>query len=97
MNELFEKLDNLKEELDSSELVKDLKRLQDEIKKDSALMSLIEEYSLKPSESLKMKILEKDVFQEFKEKETELNLFIMELNKRLKVISKSEGCHHESN
>lgn len=97
MNELMEKVDKLKNELDSSTMVLSLKDILDRIKNDKELSSLLERYSIYPDEKVKQQILDNDTFQEFKIKETELNLFIMDMNQRLKVISKKGSCHHESN
>ena len=96
MNELMDQLDNLKNELDSSNMVLDLKEIRKKIENDKELSMLLEEYSLKPSETIKTKILESDLFQEYKIKETELNLFIMEMNQRLKKITEKGGCGCES-
>ncbi|MBP5679360.1 MAG: hypothetical protein J6X28_06015 [Bacilli bacterium] len=96
MNELMDKIDNLKNELDSSSLVLDIKEIQKKIRMDSHLMGLLEEYSVHPRDEIKSEILESNLFQEYKLKETELNLFIMEMNQRLKVISKKGKCNHES-
>ena len=96
MNELMDKLDNLKNELDSSKMVLDIKEIRKRIENDKELSMLLEEYCLKPSEDIKTKILESDLFQEYKIKETELNLFIMEMNSRLKKITEKGGCGCES-
>ena len=97
MNELIEKVENLKSELDSCSLVFSMKEVLEKVQKDSLLCSLLEEYSTYPREDIKTQILENDVFQEYKIKETELNLFIMEINQKLKTISKKGKCKHESN
>ena len=97
MNELLDKLDNLKNELDSSTLVIDLKKCLDKVKKDKELSKLLDEYKIYPNDKIKTKILENKTFQEFKIKETDLNLFIMEMNSKLKTISKKGSCRHESN
>ena len=97
MNELMDKLDNLKNELDSSTLVNDIKSVLNKVKSDKDLMKLLDEYSKNNNTSLKEKILDNKTFREFKIKETELNLFIMEINSKLKTISKKGSCRHESN
>ena len=97
MNELLDRLDNLKNELDSSTLVIDLKKCLDKVKKDKELSKLLDEYKVYPNDKTKTKILENKTFQEFKIKETDLNLFIMEMNSKLKTISKKGSCKHESN
>jgi len=96
MNELMDKIDKFLKELDSSKMVLDIKDIQEKIKKDKELSSLLEEYKSYPKESLKEEILEHPLFQEYKIKETELNLFIMDMNQRLKKISNSGKCEHEN-
>ena len=97
MNELMEKVEQLKKELDSSTLVLSLKDSLEKVKEDNELCSLLDTYQKNPSEDIRKKILENNTFQEFKIKETDLNLFIMEMNQRLKTITKKGRCNHESN
>lgn len=92
MNELMEQVDNLMDELDSCEMVSSIKEIRGKISADKELTSLLEEYSYYPSEKLKEKIISHPLFQEYKIKETELNLFIMDMNQRLKKISKKGTC-----
>ena len=96
MNDLLDKLDNLKDELDSSTMVIDIRSLLKRIEEDQELSSMLKDYQVRPNEELKSKILESDLFQEYKIKETVLNLFIMEVNQRLGKITKKGGCIHES-
>ena len=97
MNELMNSVDNFLNELDSSSLVLDLKEVLNKVKKDKELVKLLEEYNTYPKEDIKNEIIKNKTFQEFKIKETELNLFIMEINQKLKTISKKGKCKHESN
>lgn len=97
MNELMNSVDNFLNELDSSSLVLDLKEVLAKVKKDKELVKLLEEYNTYPKEDIKNEIIKNKTFQEFKIKETELNLFIMEINQKLKTISKKGKCKHESN
>ncbi len=96
MNELLDKLDNLKDELDASSMVMDIRSLLKRIEEDTELSSMLKDYQVRPNDELKNKILESDLFQEYKIKETVLNLFIMEVNQRLGKITKKGGCIHES-
>ena len=89
------RVDNLTKELDSSSLVLSLKDALKKVKKDKKLVSLLEEYSTYPKDEIKRQILENETFQDFKIKETDLNLFVMKLNQRLKVVSDRGNCHHE--
>lgn len=97
MNELMNSVDNFLDELDSSSLVLNLKEVLNKVKKDKELVKLLEEYNTYPKEDIKNEIIKNKTFQEFKIKETELNLFIMEINQKLKTISKKGKCKHESN
>ena len=97
MNELMNSVDNFLNELDSSSLVLDLKEVLNKVKEDKELVKLLEEYNTYSKEDIKNEIIKNKTFQEFKIKETELNLFIMEINQKLKTISKKGKCKHESN
>ena len=97
MYELMNSVDNFLNELDSSSLVLDLKEVLNKVKEDKKLVKLLEEYNTYPKENIKNEIIKNKTFQEFKIKETELNLFIMEINQKLKTISKKGSCKHESN
>ena len=97
MNELMNSVDNFLDELDSSSLVLNLKEVLNKVKEDKKLVKLLEEYNTYPKENIKNEIIKNKTFQEFKIKETELNLFIMEINQKLKTISKKGKCKHESN
>jgi len=93
MEELLDKLDNLRNALDNSKVVKDMKDANSLISSDKELLSLLEEYKVNPTEKLKEKIMNNKHFQEYKEKETNCNLLILDTNQRLKKISSSGGCH----
>ena len=93
MEELLDKLDNLKNILDESEIVKEIKEANASISKDKELLSLLEEYQNHPTEELKEKIMSNKHFKEYKEKETNLNLLILDTNQRLKSLSSHGGCN----
>ena len=92
MEEFVYQLDNLMEKLDSWDIVCHLKELNETIHGDLELQELLKEYSNQPSDELKNKILMNPLFLEYKEYETELNLFIMSFNKKLKEITNKGGC-----
>lgn len=92
MEKLFEKLDNLKQALDDTECIKELKRMNEEIQKDEKLISLIEKYKLTKDERLKENIINKEIFQKYKKQENELNFLILEINQELKKITKKDKC-----
>ena len=93
MKELMDKLDQLEKALDEVPLIQELKKLTKEIKQDKTLYQLLMEYHQKPTESTKKKIIANDLFSRYKEKETDLNILIMELNQKLKEITgKGKNC-----
>ena len=93
MEKLIESLSSLKDELDNTELVKDIKTLNEEISNNSELLKLLDDYKIKPTEENKNKIISNELFQKYKEKETDINLLIMEINSKLKQISnKDKWC-----
>lgn len=86
------RVDNLIEEIDKSNLISDIKEIQDKIFNDKELLSLLKEYENNPNNNVKDRIISNPLFCDYKEKEIDLNIFIMEINRRLKEISKKEGC-----
>ena len=93
MEELIEKLSSLEKELENTELVKDIKELNKKISNDKELLKLLDDYKLKPTEENKYKIIKNDLFKEYKDKETDVNLLIMQINQKLKQISnKDKWC-----
>ena len=92
MNELMEKMDNLLNELDHSSEVCEIKEIQNRILKDDELCSLLREYSSTYNEKIRNKILSSSLFQEYKEKEIDLNLLILSFNKRFMELSSKKRC-----
>lgn len=92
MNELIDLVDNLKESLDKTDEVKNIKALNKEISKDKDLLETIKKYNLTHDEKLKSKILSNELFNKYKDNEIELNLLIMKINHELKKISIKKGC-----
>ena len=93
MNELIDKVENLKRSLDESAEVQSLLRLNKEIMKDKDLLSKIKEYQINPKESLKQEIIKKPLFLKYKEKETDLNVLILMINQELKKLKDKGSCH----
>jgi len=92
MEELIELIDNLKSSLDKEEIVKKIKKLNKEIVKDKELIKLIEEYKKSSNEELKKEIYSNKLYKEYKESETDLNILIMTINKKLKEINNKRHC-----
>ena len=97
MNELIDKVNNLKESLDSNEEIIKLKEINEKIMQDKELLKDIEEYNRTNNEELKNKIINNSLFREYKHSEAECNFIILEINKRLKEISNKGKCGHENN
>ena len=93
MNELIDKVENLKRSLDESQEVQDLLRLNKEIMKDKDLLSIIKEYQINPKESLKQEIIKNSLFLKYKEKETDLNVLILMINQELKKLKDKGSCN----
>ncbi len=97
MEELIEKVEKLKEALDNTEQIQDLKIKNKEIMKEKELLENIKKYNETQDEKIKEKIINHPLFREYKHSETECNILILEINQRLKkIIGKEKGCH-ESN
>ncbi len=92
MNELMNKIDILKQELDNTKEVKDIISINNEIIKDKELLSNIKKYNETHDEKVKEKILSNKLFKEYKDKEIDLNVLILSINKRLKEINNKGKC-----
>ena len=88
----MELVDNLKKELDKSKEVKDIKKYNKIISKDKELLKNIESYNTSMDESMKNKILNNNNFLLYKEKETNLNFLILDINSKLKKINIKKDC-----
>lgn len=86
MNELMDKLEQVKEALDQTEVVQEMKKINEEVMKDKELLEKIEKYQRSQDPSIKEEILKNKIFRDYKQKETNLNLLILEINQRLKEI-----------
>ena len=92
MEELIEKVNELKEELNNTKEVKDLKKINNEIMKDKNLLEDIKHYNETQDEKIKERIINNKLFREYKHNENEVNFLILEINKKLKEINGSRSC-----
>ena len=92
MEELIEKLEQLKKEISSLDIVEELHKRKDEVMNDSSLVEKIEEYKKQPKESLKKEIISSPSFLAYKEMETEIDLLILQINQEFKKIRKNYDC-----
>ncbi len=90
MEKLYEKIDDLIKVLNEQSEVKEIRRLNEKLKEDQELKDLINKYQT--DKSLLKEIENNKLFQEYKEKETDLNILILKINERLKEITKKESC-----
>ena len=92
MEKLYEKLDNLKEVLNETETIIKLKEITEKVMQDKELLKQIEDYNYTKDERIKDKILNNQTFREYKHQEAELNLLILEINSKLKEMTKKDKC-----
>lgn len=92
MDEFYNRVNNLIDRIDESKLVKEIKILNKKVKNDSELKELLKQYHLTKAENIKEQIISNDLFQEFKSKETDLNILIMSINQKLKKIGNGRSC-----
>ncbi len=97
MNELYEKLDKVKAELDNLDIFKELDDSIKRVKDNKELMDKIDLYNRTKSNDLRLEIYNYDEIKEYKKLENEVNLLILGINNRLKKINNKRSCHHESN
>ena len=87
MNELIEKVDNLKQSISELDKIKEIKELNKEIIKDKELLKQIEEYNRTQDEKIKQEIVNNSLFKKYKVLETDINVLILEINSKLKQIN----------
>ncbi len=92
MEELIEKLENLKNELNDTAEVVRVKDLNLKIKDAHELQTKLSEYKRTNSEKLKKEIYTDNLYQEYKEAETDLNILIMQINKSLRKVNSKGKC-----
>lgn len=92
MEELYDKIENLKKALDEDKTIIELKRLSSKINENKELIALVEKYNITHDERIKEEILKYDEFREYKHQEAELNFLILEINRELKKITKKDKC-----
>lgn len=92
MEELLDKIEKLKEELDKEEKIILIKKQLEIIMKNKELINKINNYKKNNNEELKHEIYKNKDFIKYKELENEINLLIFEINSKLKKISKKGNC-----
>ena len=97
MEEVYEKLHKLENELDNLSLFKDLKEAYEEVNNNKELVSKIEKYNITKDNSLRLEIYNYEEIKKYKKLENEVNLLILKINNKLKRINNERSCIHESN
>ncbi len=92
MNELIDKIDNLKNELNNTKEVQEIISINRLISQDKDLLDKINKYNLTKDERIKEEILKNKLFKEYKDKEIYLNILIMQINSELKKINSKGSC-----
>lgn len=93
MEELYEKIDILKKELSKTNQVRKIRKLNKKIKDNQELQNKIKKYHETLDENIKKEIYQNNLFKEYKQSETELNILILEINNKLKKITNKGKCN----
>ncbi len=93
MNNLIEKVYTLKNILNSQEEIKKIRSLNKEIQLDKKLISQINNFKTSQDENIKKQITSNELFKEYKNLETEINLIILGINQKLKEITNKGKCN----
>lgn len=97
MVELLEKINIFKNSLDESILFKNLDNSLNKININKKLAEKINIYNYTFNEKLRKEIYEYNEIKNYKECETNINLLILEINSKLKIISNERSCKNENN
>lgn len=92
MEELIEKMEQLKEEISKDLVVVDYLKEKKKILNNKELISKIERYQQTKLDILKKEIESSPSFLAYKEKETNVNLLILGINQKFKQLNPSFNC-----
>ena len=92
MEELYIRIDNLLKALNNTKEVEEIKKYNELINNDKDLLFNIKKYKETNDIRLKEKILSNKLFKEYKDKEIDLNVLIMQIKNKLKEISDKGKC-----
>ena len=79
MEELIEKVEILKDELDKNKSIVNIKKLNKKIMEDKELITLLEKYKNTNNINVKEEIMSNELFKKYKEEETNINFIILEV------------------
>lgn len=97
MNEIYDKLDQLKINLDNLEIFDKLNIAIENIKLNKELVNKIKKYNETMDENLRLEIYNYTEIQKYKEIENEINLLILQINQKLKRIKSEGSCNNACN
>ena len=92
MEELIEKMEQLKEEISRDLVVVDYLKEKKKILNNKELISKIERYQQTKLDILKKEIESSPSFLAYKQKETNVNLLILGINQKFKQLNPSFNC-----
>lgn len=95
MEELIEKLEQLEREISKEDVVVQYLKEKENIFNDISLISKIESYKQYPSEKVKEEIESSPSFLAYKEQETNVNLLILGINQKFKILRGEFDCKKE--
>lgn len=93
MEKLLEKIELLKKELNNTEQVKNIQKLNLQIKENKKLLNKIQIYNQTRKELLRQEILSDNLYKKYKVAETELNILILQINSKLNKINNKGKCN----
>lgn len=95
MEKLIEKVENLKTCIQNEEVVIEFLKAKKNVFNDNSLIEKIEKYHLSFDNQLKNEIITSPSFLAYKEKETNINLLILDINQKFKKCFDNSDYRNE--
>ena len=92
MKELIDKVENLKKELNNDKRIIKIRDLNKKITNNKELKNKLKIFKETNNQETKKEIINDTFFKEYKKAETDVNILILEINQKLKEISKKGQC-----
>lgn len=93
MTEIYEKLEKVKNDIDSLELFNKLDEAFFDIENNADLLEKIKKYNQIPDNNLRLDIYNYEEIRKYKLLENEVNFLIMHINEKLRSIDDVRGCN----
>ena len=93
MTEIYEKLEKVKNDLDSLELFNKLDEAFFDIENNADLLEKLKKYNQIPDNNLRLDIYNYEQIRKYKLLENEVNFLIMHINEKLRSIDDVRGCN----